>query len=57
VIVFPLFAAGTVTVDSAAIPATEIHIGVTCPTDVTCLEDQPVTIEALPRVSTGEVRP
>jgi hypothetical protein len=47
VIVFPYFKAGTVTVSSAPLPQTEIHIGVTCP-GATCPEASttPIKLDA-----------
>ncbi len=46
VIVFPYFKVGTVSVSNQALPATEIHIGVTCPTGFTCPESLPIKLEA-----------
>jgi hypothetical protein len=47
VLVFPYFQTGTVWVDNnVSEPKTEIHIGVTCPTGVTCPELMPVKVHA-----------
>jgi hypothetical protein len=46
VIVFPYFTTGTVTADTAVLPATEIHIGVKCPTGVICPENEPIKLHA-----------
>ena len=45
-IVFPYFTTGTVTADTAVLPATEIHIGVKCPTGVICPENEPIKLNA-----------
>jgi hypothetical protein len=44
VIVFPKFVRGSVTVDRAMVPATEIEIGVVCPKGATCAEHQQIKI-------------
>ena len=46
VIVFSYFRAGAVTVGTKVEPRTEIHIGVTCPTGVTCREGLPIKVHA-----------
>ena len=46
VIVFPYFTTGTVTADTAVLPATEIHIGVKCPNGVICPENEPIKLNA-----------
>ena len=45
-IVFPYFTTGTVTADTAVLPATEIHIGVKCPNGVICPENEPIKLNA-----------
>jgi hypothetical protein len=46
VMVFPYFKAGTVNVSGQDLAQTEIHIGVTCPSGVTCPENEPIKLEA-----------
>src|SRR5215469_2849684 len=46
VIVFPYFKVGTVSVNTQVLPKSEIHIGVTCPSGVTCAENEPIKLEA-----------
>src|SRR6516165_10775475 len=43
--VFPYFKAGTVNVNGLDLAKTEIHIGVTCPSGVTCPENEPIKLE------------
>ena len=43
--VFPYFKAGTVNVSGQDLAKTEIHIGVTCPSGVTCPENEPIKLE------------
>src|SRR5215469_15653639 len=57
VLVFPYFQTGTVWVDNNVTePKTEIHIGVTCPTGVSCPELEPVKLHAA-WVCPGSERP
>jgi hypothetical protein len=44
VIVFPKFTKGTVVVDGATRPQTEIEVRARCPSGATCTEDEPVKI-------------
>jgi hypothetical protein len=44
--VFPYFKAGTVNVSGQDLAKTEIHIGVTCPSGVTCPENEPIKLDA-----------
>jgi hypothetical protein len=45
-IVLPKFIRGTVTVDGATTPATEIAVRAVCPSDITCTEDQQLRVKA-----------
>src|SRR5215472_5143327 len=44
VLVFPKFVKGSVAVDGATRPQTEIEVHVGCPSGATCTEDEPVKI-------------
>ena len=46
VLVFPYFKVGNVNLGNVTEPKTEIHIGVSCPTGVTCPELLPVKLHA-----------